>query len=37
MTCRYAVDGLGFYYIPHAVPIKNKGDTNAALIRVVEE
>jgi hypothetical protein len=36
MTCGYAVDGLGFYYIPHAAPIKNKGNTKAALIRVVE-
>jgi hypothetical protein len=36
MTCGYVVDGLGFYYIPHASSIKNRGDTKAALIRVIE-
>jgi hypothetical protein len=36
MTCGYAVDGLGFYYTPHQVLSKQKGDHNAAVIRVVE-
>jgi hypothetical protein len=36
MTCRYAVDGLGFYYILHQVSSKTKCDQNAAVIRVVE-
>jgi hypothetical protein len=36
LTCGYAVDGLCFYYIPHASSIKNRGDTKAALIRVIE-
>jgi hypothetical protein len=36
MTCGYGIDGLGFYYIPHASSIKNKGDTKATIIRVIE-
>jgi hypothetical protein len=36
MTCGYAVDGLGFYYIPHAATIRSKGDGKSAMIRVVE-
>jgi hypothetical protein len=36
MTCGYAVDELGFYYIPHASSIKNRGDTKDAMIRVIE-
>jgi hypothetical protein len=35
MTCGYAVDGLGFYYIPHQVSSKPKCDHNAAVIWVV--
>jgi hypothetical protein len=36
MTCGYAVDGLGFYYIPHQALTKPKGDQNAAIIWVIE-
>jgi hypothetical protein len=36
MTCGYAVDGLGLYYILHQVSAKPKGDHNGAMIRVVE-
>jgi hypothetical protein len=34
LTCGYAVDGLGFYYIPHAPRQKNKDDSHSALVRV---
>jgi hypothetical protein len=36
MTCGYAIDGLGFYYIPHQASARQKGDQNAAVIRVLE-
>jgi hypothetical protein len=36
MTCRYAIDGLGFYYIPHQALTKPKMDHNAVIIRVIE-
>jgi hypothetical protein len=36
VTCGYAVDGLGFYYIPHQALTKPKMDHNAAIIRVIE-
>jgi hypothetical protein len=35
MTCGYAVDRLGFYYIPHQASARTKGDQNAAVIRVL--
>ena len=34
LTCGYAFDGLGFYYIPHAPRQKNKDDSHSALVRV---
>jgi hypothetical protein len=36
MTCGYAVDGLGFYYIPHQSLPRHKSESNAAIIRVIE-
>jgi hypothetical protein len=36
MTCEYAVDGLGFYFIPHQAMTKPKGDLTA-IIRVTED
>jgi hypothetical protein len=36
MTCGYAVDGLGFYFIPHQAVSKPKGDSNTAIIRVTK-
>jgi hypothetical protein len=36
MTCGYAVDGLGFYYIPYQALTKPKGDQNATIIRAIE-
>jgi hypothetical protein len=36
MTCGYAVDGLGFYYIPHQALTKPKMDHNVAIIKVIE-
>ncbi|TVU46458.1 hypothetical protein EJB05_05998, partial [Eragrostis curvula] len=34
--CGYAVQGLGFYYIPHSVSPKIKNDPRTALIKVIE-
>lgn len=34
--CGYAVDGLGFYYIPHTVTQKQKNESRTALVRVME-
>jgi hypothetical protein len=36
MTCGYAVDGLGFYYIPHQALAKLKGDQNTVIIWVID-
>jgi hypothetical protein len=36
MTCGYAVDGLGFYYIPHSAPIKPRAEAKTATICVIE-
>jgi hypothetical protein len=36
MTCGYAVDGLGFYYIPHSVAVRSKSAARLAMVRVVE-
>jgi hypothetical protein len=36
MTCGYAVDGLGFYYIPHSAAIRPRAESKAAIIRVVD-
>jgi hypothetical protein len=36
MTCGHAVDGLGFYYIPHQTLPKHKSDNIDVLIRVIE-
>jgi hypothetical protein len=35
MTCGYAVDGLGFYYIPHSMVPGNKYVAKAAVIKVI--
>jgi hypothetical protein len=36
MTCGYAVDGLGFYYIPHSSATRPRSQARAAIIWVVE-
>jgi hypothetical protein len=36
MTCGYAVDGLGFYYIPHSATPRNKGLSKSAVIKVID-
>jgi hypothetical protein len=36
MTCGYAVDGLGFYYIPHSAAIGPRAESKTAIIRVVD-
>jgi hypothetical protein len=36
MTCGYAVDGLGFYYIPHSPATRPRSQARAAIIWVVE-
>jgi hypothetical protein len=36
MTCGYAVDGLGFYYIPNSVVVRPKSAAKLAMVRVVE-
>jgi hypothetical protein len=36
MTCGYAVDGLGFYYIPHQASSRPRSDHNAMVIWVLE-
>jgi hypothetical protein len=36
MTCVYAVDGLGFYYIMHQASARPKGDHNTPVIKVLE-
>jgi hypothetical protein len=37
MTCGYAVDALGFYYIPHSVVPRNKEVSKSAVIKVIQE
>lgn len=36
MLCRYAVDGLGFYYIPHNGKLKAQPESKAAVVKVIE-
>jgi hypothetical protein len=36
LTCGYAVDGLGFYYIPNSVVVWPRAVVKTALIGVVE-
>jgi hypothetical protein len=36
MTCGYAVDGLGFYYIPHSAVPRNKEASKLAVIKVIQ-
>jgi hypothetical protein len=36
LTCGYAVDGLGFYYIPTSVAVRPKTAAKMAMVRVVE-
>jgi hypothetical protein len=36
LTCGYAVDGLGFYYILNSVVVQSRAVVKIALIRVVE-
>jgi hypothetical protein len=36
MTCGYAVDGLGFYYIPHSLATRPRTEARAAIILVVD-
>jgi hypothetical protein len=36
LTCGYAVDGLGFYYIPNSIIVRPRAVAKTALIRVVE-
>jgi hypothetical protein len=36
LTCSYAVDGLGFYYIPNSVVVRPKAMAKTAMVRVVE-
>jgi hypothetical protein len=36
MTCGYAVNGLGFYYIPNLVAVRPKSAARLASVRVVE-
>jgi hypothetical protein len=36
LSCGYAVDGLGSYYIPNSVVVRPKAVANMALVRVVE-
>jgi hypothetical protein len=36
MTCGYAIDGLGFYYIPHSQTTQSRAEARAALIQVIE-
>jgi hypothetical protein len=35
MTCGYAVDGLGFYYIPHSAVPRNKEVSKIVVIKVI--
>jgi hypothetical protein len=37
LTCGYAVDGLGFYYIPNSVAVSPKSVAKTAMVRVVEK
>jgi hypothetical protein len=37
LTCGYAVDGLGFYYIPNLVTVRPKSVAKMAMVRVVEK
>jgi hypothetical protein len=36
IPCRYAVEGLGFFFIPQDRSVKQKMDARAALIRVIK-
>jgi hypothetical protein len=36
LTYGYAVDGLGFYYIPNSVAVQPKGVAKTAMVRVEE-
>jgi hypothetical protein len=36
LTCGYAVDGLGFYYIPNSVAVRPKAMAKTTMVRVVE-
>jgi hypothetical protein len=36
MPCGYAVDGLGFYYIPHSAAPRTKDLSKTAIIKVIE-
>jgi hypothetical protein len=36
LTCGYAVDGLGFYYIPTAVAVRPRPAAKHAIVRVLE-
>jgi hypothetical protein len=36
LSCGYAVDGLGFYYIPSSVGVRPRAVVKTALVRVVE-
>jgi hypothetical protein len=36
MTCGYAVDGLGFYYIPHSAPSRPRAGVKTTLIHVTQ-
>jgi hypothetical protein len=36
MTCGYAVDGLGFYYIPHSAVPRNKEASKTVVIKVIQ-
>jgi hypothetical protein len=36
LTCGYAVDGLGFYYIPNSVVVRPRARAKTTLVRVVE-
>jgi hypothetical protein len=35
-SCGYAIEGLGFFYIPHDGSVKQRLDARAALIQVIE-
>jgi hypothetical protein len=36
MTHGYAVDGLGFYYMPHSAVLRNKEASKIAVIKVIQ-
>lgn len=33
-TCGYAIDGLGFFYIPHVQPKRQKEDFKVVIVKM---